>query len=365
MADHSPPTVHLDLGDTFGAVLIAVNISSCLYGVTCLQTWYYFRNYEDRWLLRVTVLAILVLETIHAILAMHVVYHFLILNFDHPLALLRDIWSAIFVIPVTTATNTIVHLFYIGRIYKRKRYDQLTTVHTSRTETSKVSHKRDWWTPATLCILKVVQIETGFEVLSIMVTIRATQINNFTLIADNERLMNRVQTMCITALSFTAAVDMICATALSYYLHSNRSGIQRSDTLINKLIIHSINNGALTSLASISVVIVMAPKPKNLLYLAIFEVVGNLYANSLLSTLNSRKSQGQSSLPIKFDSSNQSFGTLRPMSVIRSTGTGDTRIKDISKSPVQVFVETRSDMHVEQDLELLEMKVNGHPGTSS
>ncbi|ESK85915.1 hypothetical protein Moror_2301 [Moniliophthora roreri MCA 2997] len=63
-----------------------------LYGVTCLQTWYYFRNYEDRWLLRVTVLAILVLETIHAILAMHVVYHFLILNFDHPLALLRDIW---------------------------------------------------------------------------------------------------------------------------------------------------------------------------------------------------------------------------------------------------------------------------------
>ncbi|EEB97801.1 hypothetical protein MPER_02806, partial [Moniliophthora perniciosa FA553] len=83
------------------------------------------------------------------------------------------------------------------------------------------------------CTLKVVQI-----VLSIMATIQGTQIQFFMLIADNERLM----TMCITALSSAAAIDIICATALSYYLHSSRSGIQRSDTLINKLIIHSINN---------------------------------------------------------------------------------------------------------------------------
>ncbi|ESK81303.1 hypothetical protein Moror_12130 [Moniliophthora roreri MCA 2997] len=139
MAGPSLPAPHLDLGDTFGAFLVAVNISSCLYGVTCLQIWYYFRSYNDRWLLRGIVLAILVLEMAHAILAIHAVYHYLVLNFANPVGLSKDVWSVVFVIPVTTATNTIVHLFYAARIYL-------------------LSGGKDWWTPAIVCVLKIVQI---------------------------------------------------------------------------------------------------------------------------------------------------------------------------------------------------------------
>ncbi|EEB99028.1 hypothetical protein MPER_01361, partial [Moniliophthora perniciosa FA553] len=76
-----------NLGDTFGAFLISIIISSCLYGAACLQTWYYFRNYNDRILVRSSVLAILVLETLHTILSIHAVYYYVILNYDNPPAL--------------------------------------------------------------------------------------------------------------------------------------------------------------------------------------------------------------------------------------------------------------------------------------
>ncbi|KAI3618790.1 hypothetical protein WG66_012358 [Moniliophthora roreri] len=52
MATPCSSALQLDLRDTFGAFVVAIIISSCLYGVTCLQTWYYFQNYNDRFLLR-------------------------------------------------------------------------------------------------------------------------------------------------------------------------------------------------------------------------------------------------------------------------------------------------------------------------
>uniref|UniRef100_A0A0W0G0Z0 DUF6534 domain-containing protein n=1 Tax=Moniliophthora roreri TaxID=221103 RepID=A0A0W0G0Z0_MONRR len=298
MADPSLPAPHLDLGDTFGAFSVAVNISSCLYGVTCLQTWYYFRNYHDRWLLRGVVLAILVLETAHAILAIHAVYHYLVLNFANPAGLSKHVWSIVFVIPITTATNTIVHLFYAARIYL-------------------LSGGKDWWTPAIVCVLKIVQIVLSISAYPYF----AAAANSLKRLKSLQFLQSGLANV---ALSCNAALDIICALALSYYLHTSRSGVKSTETLINRLIAHAINNGALTSLADISVVIFLAPIPKNLVYLGIFEIVGNLYANSLLSTLNSRNSHLQASLAAELASPHLSFGTPVPLASTRATGTSST-----------------------------------------
>ncbi|ESK83267.1 hypothetical protein Moror_15066 [Moniliophthora roreri MCA 2997] len=104
--------IPIDLGDILGALLVATVISSCLYGVACLQTWYYFQNYHDQFLVRGIVLALLVLETIHAILAIHAVYYYLILNFGNLLALMIDIWSLDAIIPLT------VRLFLNNAVWK-------------------------------------------------------------------------------------------------------------------------------------------------------------------------------------------------------------------------------------------------------
>uniref|UniRef100_A0A0W0FUZ9 DUF6534 domain-containing protein n=1 Tax=Moniliophthora roreri TaxID=221103 RepID=A0A0W0FUZ9_MONRR len=208
--------VQPDLGDTCGANLVATIISSCLYGVTCLQTWYYFQNYSDSILIRGAVLAILALETIHAVLLTQAMYHYLILNYGNPSALLTHTWTTILINHTTSAIATIVLMFYAVRIYL-------------------FSHKRDWWTPAIVCVLNAAQ--TAFYIA--LAVVIAKQHRFHPVIATNKQSI----AIGVAPLFCTAAGDIICAVALSYYLHSNRSGIKSTDTRINKLIVHAINNG--------------------------------------------------------------------------------------------------------------------------
>uniref|UniRef100_A0A0W0F250 DUF6534 domain-containing protein n=1 Tax=Moniliophthora roreri TaxID=221103 RepID=A0A0W0F250_MONRR len=239
------------------------------------------------------------LETVHEILATHAIYHHLILNFGNPFALLIASWSAVATIPLTTLIEAIVHSFYAGRIYQ-------------------LSRKRDWWTPAVVCILKTVQIA-----LSIIITIDVFNIKSYIDIANNKR----VTAMDISCFLCSLVGDILCAGTLSYYLHTSRSGINSTDSLINKLIIHTVNNGAVTSMAGICLFVFIVPKPKSLIYFAIFQVLSNLYANSLLSTLNSRRPHAEAPLSVVADSSNHSFGKLRPLNGSISTTATDHPVR--------------------------------------
>ncbi|ESK83325.1 hypothetical protein Moror_8793 [Moniliophthora roreri MCA 2997] len=312
--------VQPDLGDTCGANLVATIISSCLYGVTCLQTWYYFQNYSDSILIRGAVLAILALETIHAVLLTQAMYHYLILNYGNPSALLTHTWSVaslvsfhlilmfsrttILINHTTSAIATIVLMFYAVRIYL-------------------FSHKRDWWTPAIVCVLNAAQ--TAFYIA--LAVVIAKQHRFHPVIATNKQSI----AIGVAPLFCTAAGDIICAVALSYYLHSNRSGIKSTDTRINKLIVHAINNGVLNVVATISTVVFAIAKPKSLVYQAVFQVVGNLYANSLLSTLNSRNTHVKAFLPVSVDSSHLDLAFRPGSETSRLTQAVDTLTIDIAK----------------------------------
>ncbi|OJT13595.1 hypothetical protein TRAPUB_9860 [Trametes pubescens] len=61
----------------------------------------------------------------------------------------------------------------------------------------------------------------------------------------------------------------------------------RTDHLANKLTFWAINIGALTSIVDV-LVLAFSEATSNLIFLALYTVVGNLYSNSLLATLNIR-----------------------------------------------------------------------------
>ncbi|KAF8829815.1 hypothetical protein HHX47_DHR2000240 [Lentinula edodes] len=65
-------------------------------------------------------------------------------------------------------------------------------------------------------------------------------------------------------------------------------GVIGSDSIINKLIIFSINTGALTSLCAIASMLSILLAPATFIYISFFFCMGRLYANSLLATLNIR-----------------------------------------------------------------------------
>ncbi|KIK74928.1 hypothetical protein PAXRUDRAFT_174306 [Paxillus rubicundulus Ve08.2h10] len=60
-----------------------------LYGVFCMQMFYYARNYrEDRPFWKF-------LETLHLALSIHFIEYYLIMNFDNPLALEYVVWQVL------------------------------------------------------------------------------------------------------------------------------------------------------------------------------------------------------------------------------------------------------------------------------
>ncbi|KIK53618.1 hypothetical protein GYMLUDRAFT_117137, partial [Collybiopsis luxurians FD-317 M1] len=77
----------IDLNQTFGAFLIGAFFSAMLYGVTCIQIFYYFNRYNDNVWLKIFVLILWVLETLHSIFACHAIYYFVIINYANPIAL--------------------------------------------------------------------------------------------------------------------------------------------------------------------------------------------------------------------------------------------------------------------------------------
>ncbi|KJA13230.1 hypothetical protein HYPSUDRAFT_202593 [Hypholoma sublateritium FD-334 SS-4] len=89
--------------------------------------------------------------------------------------------------------------------------------------------------------------------------------------------------------ALAAAGDVLIAATLCFNLHFSRTGFSRSNTMINKLILFSVNTGGLTSLCAIASLISIVCAGETFLYISFFFCIGRLYTNSLLATLNARR----------------------------------------------------------------------------
>ncbi|KAF8967922.1 hypothetical protein BDZ97DRAFT_1916495 [Flammula alnicola] len=264
-----------DLNNTFGAFLIGTVVSAMLFGVTVTQTWYYFQNYSDGILVQAVVPIILVAETLHIVFCIHAIYHYVILSFGEPQELMKVIWTATASLTVTSVIVVVVQLFYAWRIYAVSRKNIGVT--------------------AFVVILALARFGVGI----------AFSVTSFErpFFQDFEQ---HQAPLIDAALGMSVVTDAFIAASLSYYLHTSRSGVRSTDTLINKLIIFSINNGLLTSVFDIVILISATTQRNALIFLAILEVVGNLYSNSMLATLNSRRSTIKSMLPTAVELSGSS-----------------------------------------------------------
>ncbi|RPD56867.1 hypothetical protein L227DRAFT_578531 [Lentinus tigrinus ALCF2SS1-6] len=84
--------------------------------------------------------------------------------------------------------------------------------------------------------------------------------------------------------------DTIITAALIYSLHRSRTGFESTDTLIDTLIMYTINTGLLTDVFNMASFICAIVMPDNLIYAGIVIVSSKLYANTVMTVLNSRKS---------------------------------------------------------------------------
>jgi len=232
-------------------------VAAVLYGVTCVQALYYYTHQNDGWYLQLSVTAVVIFDTIHQALITHTVYTYTITDWGNPDQLQLIVWSLLVEVIFTGLTALIVQGFLTMRIWR------LSNRNIYITGTS------------------VILIIGGFVTLIVYVA-RALQ---FVTLSSLERVKG--ESISVNVLG--AAADLFIAGMLCSLLNVSRTGFRRSDAIINRLILFTVNTGLLTSLCALASLISILAAPNTYIYIAFFFCLGRLYTNSLLASLNARK----------------------------------------------------------------------------
>ncbi|KAK1225072.1 hypothetical protein PQX77_011992 [Marasmius sp. AFHP31] len=285
-----PPRKIMEL--TVGAALIGVLIASVLYGISVIQTYIYFivkpsetpRERNDTWYLKslaspvssesktpltglLQVGSVFVFDTIHQVFICHtstnrspppsfsltptyprpiIVYTYLVLDAGDPLALNTVVWSLLAEVLCNGFIGFLVQSFLALRVWRSPRL-----------------------TPTPLLELEAFGIQALLSVRTF---------------AD----LAKMKWLSILVNALAAAGDVYITASLSFLLHRSRTGFQRSDAIITRLIHFTVNTGLLTTCCAVGSLISILAAPTTFIYIAFFFTIGRLYANSLLCTLNAR-----------------------------------------------------------------------------
>ncbi|PIL35008.1 hypothetical protein GSI_02795 [Ganoderma sinense ZZ0214-1] len=274
------------LDNTYGALLLGASFGFMLYGLTVHQTYRYFRLYPtDIPVLRWLVLVILALETAHTAMALtgwyvdeeveheavkglsndvDASYYHLVTNYFDPLSLLAGHWSTRLITPLTYAN-----------VFMPVAYGMLDgTIDTSWASRFKLS------------------------------------LNDF----------RHVSWMASAVFGFVVLADMLLSGALIVILWRSRTGLKRTDSTIEVLIVYTINTGLLMIIVGLLGFVFAIILPGNFIYIGISIVGTKLYANSVLAVLNSRRALANKML-VGFEMGSfepRSVG-MRPHTVVETT----------------------------------------------
>ncbi|KAH8110194.1 hypothetical protein DFH11DRAFT_1547688 [Phellopilus nigrolimitatus] len=245
---------------TLGAVLIGGFVSVFLYGVTCLQMFIYYQRYpSDRRFIKITVAALWFIDSLDAALTCQICYYYLVTNYANPSAIFFPVWSLKLHVFVTMLENAfqslsdfVVRSLFARRVYTLSRKNKFITV--------------------VIAALSVVDLVVGT-----IITIKAFHIQTFAgllVLAD------------LFYLNFASNISADLCVALDGFA---KSLILRTDSLVVKLIIYTVNTGLLTVFDASAGLICYAAMPTTLVFIAFYLNLSKFYVNSYLASLNVRK----------------------------------------------------------------------------
>ncbi|KAJ6545899.1 hypothetical protein DFH09DRAFT_655990 [Mycena vulgaris] len=107
----------------------------------------------------------------------------------------------------------------------------------------------------------------------------------FPLISD----FNALWKLTIITNVFSAVTDIAISVVLIIILHNVKTGYKKTTDMINRLMVFTFNTGLPTSICALLVTIFAAALSETFLYMFFFSLLGRLYTNSILVTLNCRE----------------------------------------------------------------------------
>ncbi|KAK7001571.1 hypothetical protein R3P38DRAFT_3049815 [Favolaschia claudopus] len=246
------------LDNVLGTWLIGLILSSVLFGVTCLQMFLYFTRYSshDHRFLKAFVVSLLILDSLHLALVSHSLYSVVVTNFGDYVELETIPWSLLVQTFVGAFLGTMVQLFYGWRIY--------------------ILSKKSAVLPTFIGISAVAGL-----VLAALWTHKSFELKLF-------KFADRLAVLSAVGLAFGATADLLIAGSMIYHLSKNRTGFQKTNKAISKLVAYSVSTGALTSVCAIGNVIAENISPSTLDFVPFFFILIRLHCLSFMSILNSR-----------------------------------------------------------------------------
>ncbi|KAI0087790.1 hypothetical protein BDY19DRAFT_994682 [Irpex rosettiformis] len=230
-----------------GPMLILICFALMLFGVFSAQCYFYWFAYEsDPRILRITVLALWFFEACHTSFC----FTFYTAALSNTLVTQFMEWNTSFGAPV----------FYIHRIYRLSGSVIIAAI------------------PAVFLVTRVV---LGF-VLTAYLYIFDTWVS-FRSHPFSGHILD-------TSISVGVVTDVMITAQLIYYLRRRRSRVTRTRHIVQRLQRNIVNNGALAVIISAATLVALHAAPNSLFFAGLVEIMSKVYANSVVATLNSRRS---------------------------------------------------------------------------
>ncbi|KAJ7673748.1 hypothetical protein DFH06DRAFT_1173192 [Mycena polygramma] len=247
-------------------ILAGTQCNWALLGTLSLQVYKFHISFpNERWGVKALVYAIFLLEIVQTALTSHFAYATIVLSWGDPTVFVKLPWSSLTTPIFTGITSASVQLFFAWRIYTlgghRIVYRMITAV---------------------IVVLALVQsLAAIISDARFAVTIEAAEIS---------KLMVGVKVW----LFGSAVCDVVITLTMIVILSAYRAQTpwKRTDSLVTKLIYNTVQTGAVTSIVAVADVVLFITLPATNLHQWPAFMLGKLYSNVLLVSLNSRGTRG-------------------------------------------------------------------------
>ncbi|KZT37194.1 hypothetical protein SISSUDRAFT_882538 [Sistotremastrum suecicum HHB10207 ss-3] len=269
-----------------GPGLIGALVTMMLYGILTDQCYTYYRQFpQDHTSHRVLVAFLWLIDTFHVAVMSHAAYWYFVTNYGNPDPFEFAVWSLILTWMLNILVAFIVQLYFTWRIHQ-------------------VSGNK-WWLTISITTLVLLHCAFGMEnVVILFVDHRVGLLRSITLGS------------AVPWAVFTVLSDMAISGSLCFLLSGKKTGFRDTNSLIDSLMIFAINRSLLTCAVAILEIICFVTLPNSLAFIGVDLISGKLYSNSLLATLNARKSLALKYSGSQFRTTESTNLTFAPISHI-------------------------------------------------
>ncbi|KAL5514887.1 hypothetical protein ACEPAG_2203 [Sanghuangporus baumii] len=292
------------------------SFATALWGIGCLQLYFYYEKYwktDQRWL-RAFIFLIWTLDTAHQALILQSNYVIFVHGIGDILLLLHVSKTTTSAAMLAALIDAMVQIVLVRRAWYLSRKKHALRV--------------------ILCVAVLAQF--------VVTTVFFAQIHNFSNILQFMGVVNTELVMSCIAL----ATDTLLAGVLIWLLWKARSGFHRSDSIINRLVIYTVDSGLVTAFWATVAVIGTRVAPNSFIYLLVDLVMPKLYFNCMLASLNARL-RLRATAGIELGNMSIRLGNLSSASAERSNSSAGRMNKISSSRPVEcridIATESRSD----------------------